>query len=73
MSDANQPSQAGGEHERAVQRLGAAVEERSRLRDDRDGATGTAKEVDADTSLRAADELVLARQRWLTAVDDHNH
>jgi hypothetical protein len=73
MSDADQPSQAGGEHERAVQRLGAAVEDQSRVRDERDGATGTAKEVDADTSLRAADELVVARQRWLTAVDDHNY
>jgi hypothetical protein len=73
MADSDQRSQAGGEHERAIERLRAAVEEQSRVRDERDGATGTGKEVAADASLRAADELVVARKRWLTAVDDHDY
>ena len=73
MSDGDQPLRAGGEHERAVERLDAAVKEQGRARDERDGATGTPKDVDADASLRAADELVLARERWLTSVDDHDY
>ena len=72
MSDPNKPAQVGGEHGRAVERLDAAVEEQSRVRDEHDQVAGTSKDVQADASLRAADERVVARERWLTAVEDHD-
>jgi hypothetical protein len=77
MSDPDRLSQAGGEaggeHERAVQRLYAAVEEQSRVRTERDGAKDAPAAVQADASLRAADDEVSARERWLDAVDDQNY
>jgi hypothetical protein len=56
-----------------VQRLQAAVAERSRLRHKRTTAKSAADEVAVDSSLRTADDQVAARSRWLTAVDDHDY
>jgi hypothetical protein len=72
MTNRDQLSQARGEHDRAVDRLNAAVEKQSRVRDERDGARGAPAEMQADASLRTADEEVAARERWLEAVEDHD-
>jgi hypothetical protein len=73
MSDRDQLSQVGGEQERAAQRLDAAVEEQSRARGEREHVSDTRDEVAADAAVHAADEKVLARERWLSAVDDHDY
>jgi hypothetical protein len=56
---------------RAVQRLRAAVADRGRTRHKQGAAAGTEGNVEARASLRAADDQVAARERWLKAVDDH--
>ena len=56
---------------RAVQRLRTAVAERGRALDVQEARSGTEDTIDERTSLRAADEQVEARRRWLEAVDDH--
>jgi hypothetical protein len=58
------------EHERAAQRLDAAVEEQTRAREKREQSP---EEARTDASLRGADDEVLARKRWLQAVDDHDY
>jgi nicotinate-nucleotide pyrophosphorylase len=73
MSNRDRHLQAEGEHERAVQRLYAAVEQQSRVRTERDGAKDAPDAVKADASLRAADDEVSARERWLKAVDDQDY
>jgi len=71
MTDAGRQSVAEREH--AVQRLDAAIEVQSRVRGERDCAQGTAEEAAAKASLRAVDDVVVARERWLKAVDDHDY
>jgi len=58
------------EHERAAKRLDEAVAEQSRAHEQRERAP---EEVRTDASARVADDEVLARKRWLQAVDDHNY
>ena len=70
MSNPGRPSQADGERARAVQLLQVAVAERTRLRDERDTAHKGPENV---ASLRGADDVVAARERWLKAVDDHDY
>lgn len=59
---------AFGAHEtriRAVEQVDAASAERSRLHDEHESAKGTSRELKADVSLRAANDEVGARERWL--------
>jgi hypothetical protein len=58
---------------RAVKRLLAAVEESRRARDARDSPSGSRDDLRASASLPAADDEIVARERWLKAVDDHGH
>jgi hypothetical protein len=71
MPDRDPAAEARAEHGRAIDRLQAAVALQSRLRDEHQAAKDTPDEVPADASLRAADEQVVARVRWLESVDDH--
>jgi hypothetical protein len=50
--------------EDAAERLNAAVAERIRLGHEHDASMATPGELEADASLRTADEQVLARKRW---------
>jgi hypothetical protein len=70
MLDRDPAIQARAEHGRAIDRLQAAVALQARLRDEHQAAKDTPEEVPADSSLRAADEQVVARVRWLESVDD---
>jgi hypothetical protein len=60
-------------HDRAVQRLRAAVAERGRALGGRESASDAHGDVQASASARAADDEVVARERWLKAVDDHDY
>jgi hypothetical protein len=73
MASRDRPPQADGEGARATWRLGVAAIERSRLRDAHKAAKGTARELETNSSLRAADDQVRARERWLQSVDDHHY
>jgi hypothetical protein len=57
----------------AVKRLDAASAEQARLRDHREAAKGTHDELAASVWLRAADEQVEARERWLQWVDEGDY
>jgi len=61
------------EHERAQRRLGVALVEQRRLRDDYTAAVGTPAELGADAALHAADQEVAARDAWLKWVDDDGY
>ena len=58
---------------RAVQRLRAAVAERGRAIDAGEAADPTQGDVKAGASLRAANDEVVARERWLKAVEDNDY
>jgi hypothetical protein len=58
------------EHDRAVQRLDAALTEQGRLSDRYEAAVGTSAELPADAELHAAEAQVVARNAWLRWVDD---
>jgi hypothetical protein len=66
-------SRANQEHASGVRRLDEAVAEQARSRDQREAVQGTSGELEANASLRAADEQVAARERWLEWVGDHNY
>ena len=61
---------ASEEHDRAVQRLEAALVEQHRLGERFDAAIGTSTEFGAYVRLREAGERVTAREAWLNWVDD---
>jgi hypothetical protein len=61
------------EHDRAAQRLKAALAEHHRLRDGQEGATGKFAELAAEVALHAADQEVAARDAWLKWVDDEHY
>lgn len=61
------------EHDRAVQRLDAAVTEEHRLTDQHDAAVGTPAEESADLELHAASARVAARRSWLRWIDDASY
>jgi hypothetical protein len=60
-----------GKRGRAVKRLLAAIEESRRARDAGELASDTQSDIAARTSLRTADDQVVARERSLKAIDDH--
>jgi hypothetical protein len=70
MANRNGPPSAEGERARAVQRLNEVVTERRRLRDQLEPTASISGEVRARASLRAANEQVVARERWLKSVDE---
>jgi hypothetical protein len=61
------------EHDRAAQRLEAALAEQHRLSDRRDEATGGPADLVAEVALHAADQEVAARETWLKWVDDDGY
>jgi hypothetical protein len=61
------------ERAHALQLLQAAIAERGRALEARESAGGTRDELEVSASVRAADEEVGARERWLEAVDDHDY
>jgi hypothetical protein len=61
---------ASEEHDRAVQRLEAALLEQDRLGERFDAAGGTSTEFGAYVRLQAAGDQVTAREAWLNWVDD---
>jgi hypothetical protein len=70
----DQPYGAGAEtHARALKRVDAASTARSQIRDEHERAKGTSGELQAQTALRAADDEVAARERWLDWVEDRDY
>ena len=63
----------GSEHDSALRRLEAAVEDQDRSRARYQAAIGTSSELGAYTRLCAAGERVAARGAWLSWVDDDNY
>jgi hypothetical protein len=61
------------EHDRAEQRLGAAIIDQRRSRDRYDAATGGSARLVAAVHLHAADQDVAARDAWLRWVDDDGY
>jgi hypothetical protein len=61
------------EHDRAIERLDAALSVRTRRTDDYVAATGTDGELSATVALYAAAEDVAARDAWLKWVDDESY
>jgi hypothetical protein len=64
---------AGDAHSRALERVDTAANERSRIHDECERARGTSRELQADTSLRAANDEVAARERWLRWVEERDY
>ena len=58
------------EHDSAVQRLDAALDEQYRMTGSHEAARGTSAELPAEVQRRAADQEVVARETWLKWVDD---
>lgn len=63
----------GHEHDSAVERLAAALEEQDRSSERYDAAIGTSTELRAYAALCAAGEEVSARGAWLNWVDDERY
>jgi hypothetical protein len=61
------------ERGRAAGRLEAAVALRSRLHDEREAARDTPHEIGVHAAFRVAAEEVVARERWLESVDQHDY
>ena len=59
---------SNGQRVAAVERLKAAVAERNHVRDENE-SNGTSRDIEAAVTVRAADEEVDARKRWLSWVD----
>jgi hypothetical protein len=59
---------SNGQRVAAVERLKAAVAERKHARDENE-SNGTSRDIEAAVTVRAADEQVEARKRWLSWVD----
>jgi hypothetical protein len=74
MTDGNGPYGADhGTRAGALKRVDAASGERSRLRDEFESMKGTSRELQADVSLRAANDEVAARERWLHWVEERDY
>jgi anti-anti-sigma factor len=65
--------QAVGARARALERVGSASTERSRKRMQHKQAKGTSDELQAAMSLRAANDELVARRRWLQWVEDGDY
>jgi hypothetical protein len=63
----------GEEHDRAEQRLAAALDEQHRSSDRYDAAVGGSARLLAAVGLYAADQEVAARDAWLRWVDDDGY
>ena len=63
----------GHEHDSALRRLTAALEEQDRSSERYDAAIGTSTELRAYAALCAAGEQVSARGAWLNWVDDERY
>jgi hypothetical protein len=61
------------QHDRAVQRVEAALLEQDRLGERFDAAIGTSTEFGAYVRLRAAGDQVTAREAWVHWVDDESY
>ena len=72
MSDRTGKSRSTSDRAADVQRLKSALAERKNARESREAAKDSGSEIEAAVAVRAADEQVDARQRWLAAVDEHN-
>jgi hypothetical protein len=59
---------SNGQRVAAVERLKAAVAERKHVRDESE-SNGTSRDIETAVTVRAADEQVDARKRWLAWVD----
>ncbi len=64
---------ASRQHDRALQRLDAALLEKDRMDRRFDAAIGTSTEFGAYAGLRAAVNQVRAREAWLNWVDDRRY
>ncbi len=64
---------ASQEHDRALQRLEAALVEQNRLGERFDAAIGTSTESGAYARLRDAADQVTARKAWANWVDDEGY
>jgi hypothetical protein len=60
---------SNGQRVAAVERLKAAVAERKQVIDQREASKGTGRDIEVAVTVKAADEQVDARQRWLSWVD----
>jgi hypothetical protein len=70
MANRGRPPKMESERARAVRRLKEVVTERRHLRDQPATANASFREVHADAALRAADDQVAARERWLNWIDE---
>jgi hypothetical protein len=61
------------EHDRALERLRAALAEQDRLTDRYEAAMGTSAELSANVRLQAASEEVRARDAWLKWTEDEDY
>ena len=68
MSTPTGTPRSNGQRVAAVERLKAAVAERKHVRDENE-SNGTSRDIEAAVTVRAADEQVDARKRWLSWVD----
>jgi hypothetical protein len=64
---------ASQEHDRALQRLEAALVEQNRMGERFDAAVGTSTESGAYVRLRAAADQVTVREAWVNWVDDEGY
>ena len=69
MSTPTGTPRTNGQRVAAVERLKAAVAERKQVRDQSEAGKGTGRDIEAAVTVRAADEQVDARKRWLAWVD----
>ena len=72
MSTSTGSNRPDRERAQGEQRLDRAVGEQASARVDHEAAKGTAAEMEAAISLRAADEQVAARERWLDWVGERD-
>ena len=68
MSTPTGTPRSNGQRVAAVERLKAAEAERKHVRDKTE-SNGTGRDIEAAVTVRAADEQVEARKRWLSWVD----
>ena len=64
---------AGNTHADALVAVQEASATRSRLGGERESARGTSRELETDVLLRAANEEVVARERWLHWVEERDY
>jgi hypothetical protein len=73
VSGAQQFGAGVGTRAEALERVDVASTERCHRRDEHERAKGTSGELEADVLLRAADEELVARERWLRWVEEREY